>query len=154
MSKPEFVYVIFIEAPATKVWDALTTGEQTKLFWSRYVQSDWKVGSRVEFYTNDRSRLSHDGEVLECDPPRRLVMTFNTAPEGNPERPSRVTYELEQRADETKLTVTHEGFPPESKVLPGISEGWPRILSSMKSYLERGAPMAMTARGRAERGES
>jgi uncharacterized protein YndB with AHSA1/START domain len=153
MTKPEFVYVIYIEAPAQKVWEALTQGEHTKLYWSRYVQSEWKAGARVEFLRADRSKLSHDGEVLEIDAPRRLVMTFDVTAEGLPERPSRVTYELEDHHGATKLTVIHEGFPPDSKVLPGISNGWPRILSSLKTYLERGAPMQMTEAAKRERGE-
>jgi uncharacterized protein YndB with AHSA1/START domain len=153
MTKPEFVYVIYIAAPRARVWEALTNGEHTRLFWSRYVQSDWKVGSRVEFLRADRSRLSHDGEVLEIDPPRRLVMTFDVSAEGLAEKPSRVTYELEELKTETRLTVIHEDFPPDSKVLPGIRNGWPAILSSLKTYLERGAPMQMTEDARRARGE-
>lgn len=103
------------------------------------MKSEWKVGSRVEFmYPDDQTKLSHDGEVLEIDPPNRLVMTFDLKPEGIDEKPSRVTYELEEHELGTKFTVIHEDFPPESKVLPGISNGWPRILSSMKSYIESG----------------
>jgi len=153
MSRPEFVYVIYIEAPSAKVWEALTDGEHTRLYWSRFVQSDWHIGARVEFLRADKSQLSHDGEVLEIDPPRRLVMTFDVTPEGFSEPPSRVTYELEELHGATKLTVIHDGFAPDSKVLKGISQGWPQILSSLKSYLERGAPMAMTDAMRAARGE-
>jgi uncharacterized protein YndB with AHSA1/START domain len=153
MSKPAFIYVIFIEAPREKVWEALTNGEHTQHFWSRYVQSEWKQGSRVEFLRADKSKLSHDGVVLEIDPPNRLVMTFDVRAEGMNEKPSRVTYELEERPGETKLTVIHDDFPLDSKVLTSISNGWPAILSSMKTYLERGAAMAMTARMRRERGE-
>ncbi|MBL8531691.1 MAG: SRPBCC family protein [Hyphomonadaceae bacterium] len=141
MSKPEFVYVIHIEAPRARVWEALTTGEQTVLFWTRYVQSQWSVGARVEFLREDRKTLSHDGVVLEIDPPRRLVMTFDVSPEGFAEPASRVTYELKEAKAGTQLKVIHEGFPPGSKVLLSISEGWPAILSSMKTYLETGRPM-------------
>jgi uncharacterized protein YndB with AHSA1/START domain len=153
MSKPEFVYVIYIEAPAAKVWAALTQGEHTRLYWSRFVQSDWKVGSRVEFLRADKSRLSHDGEVIEIDPPRRLVMTFDVTPEGMKEPPSRVTYDLVEEDGATRLTVTHDGFPPDSEVLKAISGGWPHILSSLKTYLERGSPMALTDAKRRKRGE-
>lgn len=153
MSKPDFVYVIYIEAPAGKVWEALTSGEHTRHFWSRYVQSDWQVGSRVEFLRADKSKLSHDGEVLEIDPPRRLVMTFDVTAEGMAEPASCVTYELEELHGATKLTVIHDGFPPDSAVLKGVSKGWPQILSSLKSYLERGEPMAMTDAMRRGRGE-
>jgi uncharacterized protein YndB with AHSA1/START domain len=153
MNKPEFVYAIYIEAPAKKVWDALTQGEHTRLYWSRFVQSDWKVGSRVEFLRADKSKLSHYGEVLEIDPPRRLVMTFDVTPEGMKEPPSRVTYELEELHGATRLTVIHDGFPLDSEVLKNISKGWPSILSSLKTYLERGSPMAMTDAMRRTRGE-
>ncbi|MGE0742460.1 MAG: SRPBCC family protein [Hyphomonadaceae bacterium] len=139
MSRPDFVYVIYIAAPMAKVWAALTSGEHTKHFWKRYVQSDWAVGARVEFLTADQSKLSHDGVVLEIDPPNRLVMTFDLAPEGFAEKASRVTYELSEADGETKLTIIHDDFPPNSEVLPRISGGWPAILSRMKTYLERGA---------------
>ena len=153
MSKPEFLYVIYIEAPRERVWAALTTGDDTVQYWSRYVQSDWKIGARVEFLRADKSKLSHDGEVVEINPPRRLVMTFDVSPEGFSEPPSKVTYELEEKHGATKLTIMHEGFPPESQVLKGISQGWPSLLSSLKTYLERGTPMRMTGEQRKERGE-
>jgi len=153
MNRPEFVYAIYIEAPAARVWEALTQGEHTRLYWSRYVQSEWQVGARVEFLRADKSKLSHDGQVLEIDPPRRLVMTFDVTPEGMKEPPSRVTYELEELHGATKLTVIHDGFPPDSEVLKGISSGWPHILSSLKTYLERGSPMALTDVLRKARGE-
>lgn len=153
MSKPEFVYVIYIEAPAVRVWEALTSGEHTRLFWSRYVQSAWEVGARVEFLRADKSKLSHEGEVLEIDPPRRLVMTFDVTAEGMAEPASRVTYELEELHGATRLAVIHDDFPPDSEVLKGVTKGWPQILSSLKSYLERGHPMAMTDAMRKARGE-
>jgi uncharacterized protein YndB with AHSA1/START domain len=153
MNRPEFVYVIYIEAPIARVWRALTNGDDTNKFWARYVQSDWKVGSRVEFLRPDRSKLSHDGDILEIDPPRRLVMTFDLRPEGASEPPSKVSYDLVEVDGAVKLTVSHEDFPPNSAVLGGISQGWPQILSSLKSYLERGEPLALTAIGRQRRGE-
>jgi uncharacterized protein YndB with AHSA1/START domain len=153
MSKPEFVYVIYVQAPQAKVWEALTNGEHTKHFWSRYVQSDWKVGSRVEFLRADKSKLSHDGEVLEIDPPNRLVMSFDVSAEGMVEPASRVTYELSEQYGATKLTVIHDSFPSDSTVLPAISGGWPAILSSMKTYVESGAAMRMTEESRKARGE-
>jgi uncharacterized protein YndB with AHSA1/START domain len=153
MSNPEFVYVIYIEAPISKVWSALTQGEHTRLYWSRFVQSDWQAGSRVEFLRADKSRLSHDGEVVEIDPPRRLVMTFDVSGEGMNEPPSRVSYDLVEEDGATRLQVTHEGFPPDSEVLKGVRQGWPQILSSLKTYLERGSAMAMTEAKRKRRGE-
>ncbi len=79
-------------------------------------------------------------------------MTFDVTAEGLPEPPSRVTYDLAKQHGATKFTLTHDQFPPDSKVL-GISNGWPQILSSMKSYLERGAAMSMTEAMKKARGE-
>ena len=44
--------------------------------------------------------------------------------------------DLEQQRDQVKLTVTHDDFAPDSKVFASISNGWPLVLSSLKSYLE------------------
>jgi len=51
---------------------------------------------------------------------------------------SKVTFDLEPRGDVVKLTVVHDGFGPDSTVLPGISEGWPRLMSDLKTLLEPG----------------
>ncbi|MBL8549392.1 MAG: SRPBCC family protein [Hyphomonadaceae bacterium] len=150
MSKPEFVYVILIEAPKAKVWEALTKGEHTRHFWGgRAVQSDWRQGARVEFRMDTDNSLQHSGEVLEIDAPKKLVMTFYVDSMEAPEPPTKVTYLLDDFHGATKLTVMHEGFPEGSKVLAKISGGWPTILSNMKTYLEQGAPMAMSKAWRA-----
>ena len=52
------------------------------------------------------------------------------------EQPSRVVFDLEQQRDQVKLTMTHDDFAPDSKVFASISNGWPLVLSSLKSYLE------------------
>ena len=154
MSKPEFVYVILIEAPIEKVWEALTKGEHTRHFWAgRSVQSDWKLGSRVEFRMDTDNSLQHSGTVLEVDPPKRLVMTFYVDSAKEPEPASRVTYELSEFHGATRLTLIHDDFIAGGKTYDGVSQGWPAILSSMKTYLERGSPMAMTRKWREARGE-
>ena len=78
------------------------------------------------------------GEVLEYDPPRRLSYTFKPMHDElySAEQPSRVVFDLEQQRDQVKLTVTHDDFAPDSKVFASISNGWPLVLSSLKSYLE------------------
>ena len=80
--------------------------------------------------------------VEAYDPLRRLAYTWHSIfnAEMAKEKPTRVTFELEPRGAHVKLTVTHEGFEPDSKVLPSISEGWPMVLSSLKSFLEHERP--------------
>jgi len=136
MSKPNFVYVTYIASTSDKVFKALTDTEATARFWfGNAVTSDWKVGSSVTFHRNGQLIVS--GKVLEYDPPRRLSYTFHSQHDGlYTEQPSRVVLEIEQQKDQVKLTMTHDDFPPDSKVFPRISEGWPLVLSSLKSYLE------------------
>ncbi|HEY1311629.1 MAG TPA: SRPBCC family protein [Pseudolabrys sp.] len=139
MSKPTFVYVTYIASTPEKVFKALTSTEATGKFWfGNAATSDWKVGSPIEFHRE--SKLILQGQILVNDPPRRLSYTFqpmhNELYSG--EKPSRVVMDLEKQKDQVKLTVTHDDFAPDSKVFAGISNGWPLVLSNLKSYLETG----------------
>lgn len=136
MNKPTFVYVTYIASSPEKVFKALTDTDATAKFWFGHaVTSDWKVGSPVTFHREGKLTLS--GKVLENDPPRRLSYTFTPHHEPhNGTETSRVVMDLEQQKDQVKLTVTHDGFAPDSKVFASISNGWPLVLSSLKSYLE------------------
>ena len=144
MSKPNFVYVTYIMTTPEKLWQALTDGAFTQRYWfGRRIESDWKVGARVTLW--HEGKVSDSGEVLECDPPRRLSYSFHVefVEELRAEPPSRVTFEIEKLGAQVKLTLTHDQFEPGSKTLAGISTGWQVILSSLKSQLETGeAPRA------------
>jgi uncharacterized protein YndB with AHSA1/START domain len=85
------------------------------------------------------------GEVLEFDRPRRLSYTFHhiLSEEARKERPTKVVFNLEPHGKLVKLTLTHEDFEDGSKLLGGISKGWPAILSSLKSMLESGTALAI-----------
>ena len=137
MSKPVFVYTIYIASAPEKVFKALTDTDATAKFWfGNAATSDWKVDSPIEFHRE--GKLILQGKILENDPPRRLSYTFHSMHEPfyGAEPPSRVVYELEQQKDQVKLTVTHDEFAEGSKVFESISRGWPLVLSSLKSYLE------------------
>jgi uncharacterized protein YndB with AHSA1/START domain len=146
MSKPEFVYVIYIQAAPEKIWQALVDPEMTKEFWGRHRnQSDWKIGSawRHENY-DDATDIAVTGTVVESDPPRRLVLTWARPNATDEADISRVTFEIEEYMGSARLTVTHTDLSPE--MLRNISGGWPAVLSSMKSLLETGASLPMTRR--------
>ena len=139
MSKPEFVYVIYIASTPEKVFQALTDEKMSEQYWvGNRVVSDWKIGAPFALKLK-REDKDVTGEVLEFDPPRRLAYSFraaHTSMEAEP--PSRVTFELEPQKDQVKLTVVHDKFEPGSKALESVSRGWPLVLSSLKSYLETG----------------
>jgi uncharacterized protein YndB with AHSA1/START domain len=147
-AKASFVYVTYIMSTPEKVFGALLDPELTRQYWglSRNV-SDWKVGSRWEHQDYEDKTLKVVGKVLESEPPSRLVLTWGSpADEGQPEKHSRVTFLVERFADAVRLTVTHDELEPESQAMRGISQGWPAILSSLKTLLESGKPMPMTTR--------
>jgi uncharacterized protein YndB with AHSA1/START domain len=144
MSKPEFVYVTYIETTPEKLWDALTKSDFTRLYWfGTEVRSDWKVGSPFALVTNGATTDS--GEILEADRPRLLSYTFKHVrdPEMSKERASKVVFTLEPFGKLVKLTLTHEDFVAGSLLLDGISKGWPAILSALKSLLEKGTAIAI-----------
>ena len=136
--RPEFVYSIYIQTTPEKLFAALTRGEFTRQFWGlRSIQSDWKKGSPVRM-TSKSGNPDWSGVVLEHDPPRRLSYTFQDEGRFRAEGATRVVFELEPRDSAVLLTITHDHFPPDSKLLPGVSGGWPAILSSLKTLLETG----------------
>jgi uncharacterized protein YndB with AHSA1/START domain len=143
MSKPSFVYVIYIASTPEKVFCALTSSEISKQYWSNnYVESDWKIGSPFTLRLPRHEKEDITGEVLVFDPPRRLAYTFHPHHGGmEDEGASRVLFEIEAHKDQVKLTVIHDGFEAGSKVFEAISKGWPHVLSSLKSYLESGTGM-------------
>jgi uncharacterized protein YndB with AHSA1/START domain len=139
----QFVYVVYIAAQPEAVWKGLLDAEFTRKYWGHDNVSDWKPGSPWEHRRNDAARTVRlVGEVLESEPPRRLVLTWaNPEDKANKERHSRVTFEIEPVADMVRLTITHDQLGADSDMMRGISEGWPRVLSSLKSLLETGRPL-------------
>lgn len=142
MTKAEFFYVTIIDALAEKVWQALTTAAFTKQYWHETeVQSDWQEGSDVVFYV-EGGRVGCQGKVLKAEPFNELVYTwhFPENPACAAEKPSRVSFSLEEIDGATKLTVHHDGFPGTgSPTFKMVSEGWPFVLAGLKSLLEKGA---------------
>ncbi len=77
------------------MWKGLTDPEQTRAYYyGTEILSDWQAGSRWTSESGDELYL--DGELLEVDPPRRIVQTFHVAIEepAASDPPSRVTWEL------------------------------------------------------------
>ncbi|HZP78328.1 MAG TPA: SRPBCC family protein [Pseudolabrys sp.] len=146
MTGPNFVYVSYIRTTPEKLWQALTQSAFTRQYWFGHaVESDWKPGSAIRFFAAGKCDVQ--GEVLASDPYRRLAYSwrvdFDEALRN--EEPSRVSFDLEPVGPEVKLTVIHDQFGAGSKVYPGISNGWPMVLASLKSLLETGEPLAATS---------
>lgn len=146
MAESQFVYVTYIRSTPEKVWRALIEPEFTRQYWVETTQeSEWKPGAAWRLLKPDGS-TADSGEIVEFDAPRRLVLTWQNHmfAETNAEGHSRLTYVLEAVGDEVKLTVTHEMERKDSQLIRMVSTGWPKILSSLKTLLETGAPLEST----------
>jgi len=144
--KPTTVYTIYIAATPAKVWEALTTAELSRqYFFGNAVEVELRVGGAFIVRAPDGS-LHIGGEVFECDPPRKLTVTFNVNWPALIEKlgPTLVSYEIEPAGNAVRLTMTESHDRPISDdILSGGRQGWPAILSSLKSLLETGAPLAV-----------
>jgi uncharacterized protein YndB with AHSA1/START domain len=146
MANSRFVYVTYIRTTLEKLWRALIDPEFTRQYWvGTWQESEWKPGSSWKIMIPD-GRVADSGEIVEIDPPRRLVLKWRNEfmPEVRAEGDSRLTYELEKQGDSIKLTVIHEMDKPDSKFIKSVSNGWPQILSSLKSLLETGESLVET----------
>jgi uncharacterized protein YndB with AHSA1/START domain len=143
MSDQTFVYVTYIATTPDRVWQALVDGELTRQYWKHENVSDFKPGSRWEHVADDGKRtVKLVGKVLESVPNQRLVLTWgDVADEADSAKHSRVTMVIEPIDEMVRLTVTHEDLKPGSEMLRKISNGWPRVLSSLKTFLETGKPL-------------
>ena len=144
--KPLTVYTIYIASTPEKVWEALTSAEfSRKYFFGNAVEVDLRVGGAFIVRTPDGA-LHISGEVIECDPPNKLTFTFNVNWPALIEKlgPTLVTYKIEQVGEVVKLTLSQSHDRPLSDdILAGGRQGWPAILSSLKSLLETGQAMTI-----------
>ncbi len=140
MNRSQFVYVTFIRTTPAKLWKALTDPRFIRQYWFGFeIECDWKKGSPWKM-VDDEGSVTDAGEILEIDPPRRMVIRWRNewSPDLKAEGTSRCTIELEPVQRAVKLTITHEIGRPKSKFITAVSGGWPSILSNLKSLLETG----------------
>lgn len=141
MARSTFVYVTYIRTTPQKLWSALTDGEFMKQYWFGVrCESRWTAGSPWKM-TQPDGTLTDSGEIVESDPPRRLVIRWlhESRPELKAEGESRCTMELEPTGTAVKLSITHTIERDPSKFIAAVSGGWPKILSNLKSLLETGS---------------
>ncbi len=140
-----FVYVTYIRTSAEKLWSALFKPEFTRQYWyGMEMVCDWKVGASWQLRFAD-GRIADTGEVVEIEPPRRLVLRWQNEfrSELKAEGPSRCIFELEPNGEIVKLTITHSCPRANSQLIGAVAGGWPKILSNLKSLLETGKPMSV-----------
>jgi uncharacterized protein YndB with AHSA1/START domain/DNA-binding transcriptional ArsR family regulator len=149
----DFVYTTYIDTTPERLWQALTEPAFTERYWGLALESDWKAGSTVTWKVNGATIEDPEQVVLESEPGRRLAYTWHSfTPEfakavgldaedvarAAQEPRSKVTFDIEPHGQTVKLTVVHGGFEPGGAVRDLISQGWPEVLSGLKTLLETG----------------
>jgi uncharacterized protein YndB with AHSA1/START domain len=149
----EFVYTTYINTTPERLWQALTDPAFTRRYWGVRFETDWQVGSTVTWEQDGVTVADPAQVVVEAKPYSTLAYTWHTfTPEFTrhhgfsdeqrdtfaAEPRSKVTFQLEPSGPLVKLTVVHDGFPPDSAVLATVNQGWPGILSNLKTLLETG----------------
>lgn len=139
------VFRVYIRAAPERVWQAITDPDSTLQYFNQSrVESTWRDGERVVYWIDGQRAV--EGRVLQADPPRKLVTSwaFRRNPRLRRDPPSRVSWEIEPVGPEvTRLTVIHDGFPRPTATFTSVGSGWPVVLSSLKSFLETGAGLAV-----------
>jgi uncharacterized protein YndB with AHSA1/START domain len=138
MPAPDDIYQIEIATTPDRLWKALTDPQETRKYWYGALSiSDWHVGSRWTS-ESEAGEVYLEGEILEIDPPRRLVHSFHVVhePEAAAEAPSRIEFEITQIGDRCRLTVIHSGRGPAAMAY--TSGGWETIFGGLKELLETG----------------
>jgi uncharacterized protein YndB with AHSA1/START domain/biotin operon repressor len=133
------IYEIYIRTTPERLWEAITDSEiRSKYNFGARVTSDWTPGSRFEMAAPGAPGLLGEGEILEADPPRRLVQTMVAlwSDEVKREGTTRVTWEIEPVGDSCRLVVTHDQLRENAN--DELYGGWPMILSGLKTWLETG----------------
>jgi len=141
---------IYITTSVDTVWDGLINKEVTQKYWGRHNKSDWNKGPKWEPIGTDGSVIiDSPGEVLEATPLKALTVTWN-APDETENReaaPSVVSYGLVALGPDTRLTLMHRQLNQDSAMHKSVVQGWPAVMSNLKTVLERGKPLSNDQEG-------
>jgi len=153
MESPSFVYTSYIQTSPERLWRALTEPEFTQRYWGATLESDWQTGSPIAFTFRGVRIVDPEQVVLESDPYRRLSYTWHTMTDElgarigltddrlatiQAEKRSKILFDIEDFGSVVKLSIVHDGFEPGSVMATMISQGWPQVLSGLKTLLETG----------------
>jgi|SRR5579871_545905 len=141
MNRSTFVYVTYIRTTPEQLWSALTDPKFARQYWfGMHCESRWQPGTPWKL-VSEGGEVYDAGEILEADPPRRLVIRWQhqKKPELKAEGDSRCCMELEPMGNAVKLSITHSIDREPSNLITAVSGGWPKVLSNLKSLLETGA---------------
>jgi uncharacterized protein YndB with AHSA1/START domain len=132
-------YVFYFAATPDKVWEGFVSPESNRIiFGGAELEIELKPGGPMNWVgpgADGKKTTYVRGEVIQSDPPKRLQYTFAM---GSSNKPSRVTLELAPESEATKVSVTHDQWAEDDPSYAATADGWPRILSRLKTLIETG----------------
>jgi uncharacterized protein YndB with AHSA1/START domain len=147
MTNSVFEYVTYIETTPEKLWDAFTNGDITEqYFFGTRIESQWNEGAEVTYSRN--GEVTDYGIVLKYKPYQFVSFTWQYVKDTTQRKePTQVSFELIPLKDTVKLILRHENlleqdFNDDKHTFEGFNNGWPAILSNLKSYLETGKTLS------------
>ena len=139
LNNSKFVYIIYIRTTPERIWDSITKPELTRQYWGYENISEWKLGYDWQHvFADNKRKLKQIGEVIKVIP--RKLLRLSWVDPHNLNDSSQVTFEIES-INGIRLKVTHNNFKSGSKMFEQIKDRWPKVLFSMKSFLENGKPL-------------
>jgi uncharacterized protein YndB with AHSA1/START domain len=137
--QPPLKFIFYIAAAPEKVWEGFVSPESNRIiFGGAEFQAELKTGGSLAWVGPgpDGKPMNYvHGKVLRCEPPKVFQYTFAMAQN---DKPSRATIELVPETEATKVTVTHDEWAEDDTTYAACADGWPRILSRLKTLLETG----------------
>ncbi|HEY0264760.1 MAG TPA: SRPBCC domain-containing protein [Granulicella sp.] len=132
-------FVFYIAASPEKVWEGFVSPESNRiLFMGAELEADLRPGGSMNWVGTDadgKRTVYVGGEVIQSEPPKLLQYTFAMGASGHV---SRVTIELVPETEATKVVVTHDQWAEDDPTRSACADGWPRILSRLKTLIETG----------------
>ena len=132
-------FVFYFAAPPDKVWEGFVSSESNRIiFTGAELEADLKPGGRMNWVgtgADGKRSIYVRGEVLQSAPPKLLQYTFAL---GSSNQVSRVTIELVPESEATRVSVTHDQWAEDDTGYAACADGWPRILSRLKTLIETG----------------
>jgi uncharacterized protein YndB with AHSA1/START domain len=130
-----------IDAPAQKVWTALTDPEMVKrYFFGTNLQTTWVVGDPITFSGEWEGKPYTDkGTISRIDKEKLIAYNYWSSFSGKEDRPenyANITYQLEQEGNHTKLTILQDSIASK-EALEHSEQNWKMVVNSMKDLIEK-----------------
>jgi len=139
MAQPPLHFVFYIAATPEKVWEGFVSPESNRIiFMGAEFEADLRPGGAMQWVGPgpDGKRVAYvRGKILRAEAPRLFQYTFS---QGGSDKASRATVELVPETEATKVTVTHDEWADDDTAYASTADGWPRVLSRLKTLIETG----------------